>query len=120
MENKILTCIVCPRGCQISIELDDEGKIFSVSGNSCKRGAVYAENELTHPVRTVTSTVRTVSGSVTPVKTAQPVPKELVFEVMKEIAKVEVKDDIGMGDIVICNVCGCGVDVVSTSQRKIR
>ena len=53
---KELICIICPRGCHLTV--DDE---LNVSGNTCPRGAVYAKQELTHPTRTLTSTVRVVS-----------------------------------------------------------
>ena len=52
-----LTCIVCPLGCDLKVELDENKRVLSVSGNTCPRGKVYAENECVNPRRTVTSTV---------------------------------------------------------------
>ena len=57
-----LTCIICPRGCLLEVEL---GENIAVSGNLCPRGKVYAENECTNPQRTVTSTVRWVKAGPT-------------------------------------------------------
>ena len=70
-----LTCIVCPRGCNLTVELSDKGEVLSVVGNACKRGAVYAQNECTHPMRTVTSTIRCADGRIVPVKTGDVIPK---------------------------------------------
>ena len=58
---KKLTCVVCPAGCPLEVTLDESGKILSVTGNTCKRGQSYAESELTHPVRTLTTTVKLIS-----------------------------------------------------------
>jgi len=113
---RILTCIVCPRGCQLTATLE-EGRVTSVTGNACKRGVTYAENECTNPVRTVTSTVRCEGGGIIAVKTESTVPKARVFDVMKEINRTRVKNDTDIGDVVIENVCGLGVRVVATSKR---
>ena len=116
MESKRnLTCIVCPRGCQMTVTLDD-GRVVSVEGNFCKRGVTYANDECTNPRRTITSTVRCDCGAVVSVKTAGTVPKEKMFDVMKEINSVIAGDDIKIGDVIIKDVCGTGVDVVATSN----
>ena len=119
MENRILTCIVCPRGCQLTVKFDESGKIEKIDGNACKRGAAYAEDECTHPRRTVTSTVRCVTGEVVPVKTSGTVPKELVFEVMKKIALVRASSDVKIGDAVVENLLGLGVDLIVTGNKSI-
>ena len=110
-----LTCIVCPRGCALSVELDGD-KVVSVSGNICKRGATYAEAECIAPVRTVTTTVRCESGRVVSVKTSAPVPKKAVFDVMAEINKTVAPNGIKIGDVVIKNVAGTGIDILATSN----
>ena len=105
-----LICITCPRGCHLSV---DEN--LNVTGNSCPRGALYAKAELTHPVRMVTSSVNITSKieSRLPVKTKEPIPKELIFKVMDEIYKVSVKAPIKIGDVIIKDVLGTGVDIVA-------
>ena len=70
-----LTCIVCPLGCDLKVELDENKRVLSVSGNTCPRGKVYAENECVNPRRTVTSTVRCEDGSMISVKTDTTIPK---------------------------------------------
>ncbi len=113
---KNLICICCPRGCHLTV---DEN--MSVSGNFCPRGAKYAIDELTHPTRIVTSTVKVNDGSysVCSVKTASPVPKEKIFEVMEEINKVELKAPVSIGDIVIKNVLNLSVDIIATENIEL-
>ena len=105
---KTLTCIVCPVGCGIEVELEGK-KVISVSGNSCPRGAEYAENECVDPVRTVTSTVRCDDGSVIPVKTDRPIPKEKIFDCMKIINNTVAHLPISPGDVIIENVFGSNI-----------
>ena len=62
MEKRNLTCIGCPMGCQITVEFEGE-EVFSVKGNTCAIGDKYARQEVTHPERTVTSTVVVVGGA---------------------------------------------------------
>ena len=113
-----LTCIVCPRGCEMEVSLGDTGEVLSVSGNACKRGEIYANDECTHPKRTVTSTVKLENGRPLPVKTSAAVPKELVFEVMKEINRATAKNGTRIGDVIIKNVCDSGADVIATANDR--
>ena len=85
--SKELTCIVCPRGCRLTI--DDH---LNVTGNSCPRGAQYAKDEMTNPKRMITSIVRVKNreNMMVSVKTSQSIPKGKIFEVMAEIEKVSV------------------------------
>ena len=88
-ETRELTCIVCPVGCRLRAVLED-GQVVSVEGNTCKRGAQYALDELCAPKRTVTTTVRVVGGflPLVPVRTAAPVPKERIAEVLEAAPQV--------------------------------
>ncbi|MBR5143848.1 MAG: DUF1667 domain-containing protein [Clostridia bacterium] len=117
-KERLLTCIVCPRGCQMKVLLTDDGKVESVEGNFCKRGTTYANDECTNPKRTVTSTVRCKSGAVVSVKTDSTIPKGMMFDVMAEINATVAADDVKIGDVIIRNVCGTGVNVVATSNTK--
>lgn len=113
---KMLTCIVCPMGCEITVEMNDTGEVLRITGNTCKRGEEYARNEMTHPMRQLTSTVVIENGIYDrlPVILSGNIPKDKMFDVMEEIAKVSVKAPISRGDVVIENVCGLGVDVVAS------
>lgn len=108
-----LTCIICPMGCQLCVTLD-QGKVLEVSGNSCPRGAEYAKNECTHPMRTVTSTIRSEYGSRIPVKTDRPIPKEHVLDCMAVIKKLTVKTPVKPGDILFENLYGS--NLVATAE----
>ena len=116
MKTRELTCIVCPRGCNLTVKFNTDGTIAEITGNACKRGVTYAENECTHPKRTVTSTVRCTDGRIVAVKTADVIPKERVFDAMREINAVRPEGDIKIGDVIIENVAGTGVAVVATAN----
>ena len=117
MEKRELICIGCPMGCRMTVELDG-GKVTSVSGYTCPRGKTYAENEVTNPVRTVTSTVTVVGGIKERVacKTASDVPKGKIAEVMKEINAARVSAPVHIGDVLIENAADTGVAVVATAN----
>lgn len=107
-----LTCIMCPMGCSLTVTKTKSG--YEVSGNTCARGEAFGKEEITSPKRIVTSLIRTSKG-VTSVKTNIPIPKKLIFNVMKEIDKIEVKN-AKIGDIVIKNVLNTGADVIVTKN----
>ena len=113
-----LTCIVCPKGCQLKVELDGK-TVVSVTGQTCKRGQVYAETEFTAPMRTLTTTAPVEGGGVVPVKTDKTVPKELLFACMTEVNKARVSPDAKLGDIVVENILGTGANVVTTRNVKL-
>ena len=100
MTKRELTCIACPIGCQITVSFDDNGLITDVTGNTCKRGDAYARSECTAPTRSLTTTVKIVDGvdPVVPVKSSGPVPKELMFDCMKEINAVSIKAPVKIGE----------------------
>ncbi len=106
-----LVCIVCPRGCELSISDD-----LVVTGNKCPRGEVYAKKELTNPTRTVTSTIKISGSSISnvPVKTDKEIDKSKIFEVLKIIKSKEVMAPIKLGDKLIENPMGLDVNIVAT------
>ncbi|MBQ8816994.1 MAG: DUF1667 domain-containing protein [Clostridia bacterium] len=113
-----LTCIVCPKGCQLKVEL--EGKnILSVSGYTCKRGLAYAETECTAPMRTLTTTAPVEGGGVVPVKTDKPVPKELLFKCMEVVNSACVAKDAKLGDVVVENILDTGANIVTTRNVQL-
>lgn len=117
MEKRELTCIGCPLGCSITVTL--EGKeVKEVVGNTCKRGKDYACKEVTNPTRIVTSTVRLCGSEtgavVVSCKTAQDIPKGKIFDVVAALKDVVTKAPVAIGDVVLANVAGTGVDVIAT------
>lgn len=110
-----LICIVCPKGCHLEID-----ESFNVTGNFCKRGEVYAKNEITNPTRTVTSTVKLNSKilKMLPVRTDKPIAKSKMFDVMEELKKVEVNAPVNSGDIIISNILGTNINIIATRTIK--
>ncbi len=115
MTTKELTCIGCPMGCLITVQMD-KGEVVSVEGNTCQKGDIYARKEVTDPTRIVTSTVVIKDGDKPrlPVKTKSDIPKDKIFEVMKDIDAAVVTAPKHIGDVVVSNVAGTGVDVIAT------
>ena len=114
-----LICINCPLGCRLSVDDADLANI-KVSGNTCPRGATYAVNEITAPKRMVTSSVP-VAGSKTKrvsVKTSAPIAKNLIFECLEEIKKIRATAPVKIGDVLLSNVCGSGVDIIATRDAN--
>ncbi|MBR3954489.1 MAG: DUF1667 domain-containing protein [Clostridia bacterium] len=113
---KELVCIVCPNGCTLHIE--GEGKNIKIRGQKCRKGLTFAQNEMTNPMRSICSTVRTAFRDVPvlPVKVSCEIPKDKIFEVMQAINRVTVQERIGTGDIIIKNVCGTNADIIATSN----
>lgn len=112
---KDMTCIVCPIGCQMTIEEKADGG-YEVTGHTCKRGPKYAINEMTNPTRVIPTTVVIKNAMLPrlPVKTAEPIPKGQIFEAMAVINQVVVEAPIKTGDVVVKDLLGLGIDVVAT------
>lgn len=110
-----LVCIVCPRGCTLQVE--GEGETLQVTGNGCRRGADFARSEMTAPMRTLCTTVRTAFPDVPvpPVKVSAEIPKEKIFPVMEAINAVTLEKPVALGGVVLDNVLGLGVDVAAAS-----
>ena len=117
MEIRNLTCISCPMGCAITVEMDGD-EVVSVTGNTCKRGDVYARKEVTNPTRIVTSTVRVIGGKadMVSVKTKEDIPKGKIFDCVKALKGVEVEAPVRIGDVIVPDVAGTGVDIVATKN----
>lgn len=117
MEKQELICIGCPLGCMISVELS-EGKIAGITGNTCKRGENYARKEVTSPTRIVTSSVMVSGGhlDMVSVKTRTDIPKERIFDCVRALKGVTVKAPVHMGDVIVANVAGTGVDMIATKE----
>jgi len=116
---KEITCIVCPIGCKILVKTD--GKQFEVSdGHKCKRGIEYARSEALDPRRMLTSSVLVKAGEwpLVSVKSSKSIPKNKVFEVLKEIKKANIKAPINLGQIIIKNVANTKIDIIATKSIK--
>lgn len=113
---KELICISCPMGCHLKVDVENK----TVEGNTCKRGEIYGINEITNPVRIITSTVKVSEGElpVLPVKTKEPVPKDMNFRIMEALKEIQVEAPIKVGDIIVENILDIGTDIIAT--RNIR
>lgn len=104
-------------GCPLTVELEGS-EVKSVSGHTCKRGDVYARKEVTNPTRIVTSTVKVTGGSadMVSVKTREDIPKDKIFACVQALKDVVVEAPVHIGDVILSNVAGTGVDIVATKH----
>jgi CxxC motif-containing protein len=111
-----ITCIGCPMGCPVRVAAES-GKITDITGYSCKKGREYAIDELTNPTRMVTAVIP-VEGREEPlsVKTQRFIPKQKIFECLEAIRAAKVSLPVAIGDIIVPDVCGTGIDVVATKH----
>lgn len=112
--DKKLICIVCPVGCRL--EITGTTDTLEIAGNQCKRGPVYAKDEITNPTRMVCTTVKIENGihSVIPVKTDKPIQEKYKIEIMELINKAKVISPVKVGDVIISNILGTDVNIVAT------
>ncbi len=115
MEKTNLTCINCPIGCYLTVQMEN-GEVKEVAGNQCNRGIAYAKMESTNPTRMVCSSVPVTGGLVAqaPVKTRSPIPKKVIMDSVKTLVGVSLKAPVALGQVVVPNVCGTGVDIIAT------
>ncbi|MBR6309102.1 MAG: DUF1667 domain-containing protein [Lachnospiraceae bacterium] len=117
METKNLTCIGCPMGCALTVTFEPGNRdSVKVTGNTCKKGELYAIDEVTNPTRIVTGTVRVSNRKhlVAAVKTKDVIPKSKIFDVAQELMKISVEAPAKIGDVVVADICGTGSDLIIT------
>ena len=115
---KKLRCIVCPEGCPLQAEYEaDSKKIIGLEGYNCKRAIKFAEAEITNPLRLLTTTISIDSGisQRLPVRSNIPAPKEKIGPILKAVKQIRAKAPIKMGEIIIADVFGTGVDIISSA-----
>lgn len=117
MSTRELTCIGCPLGCSLNVTLEN-GEVTSVTGNTCPRGDAYARKEVTNPTRIVTSTVHVKNGvsAMVNVKTASDIPKDKIFDCIAAIKDIVVTAPVAIGDVILTNVAGTGVDIIAAKN----
>lgn len=114
MLSKELTCIICPLSCVIQVQYHN-GKV-RIDGYLCHNGKIYAEEETLSPIRTLTTTVLLENGDLPllSVRTEKPIPKKDLFEAMKALKKVKVSAPVEIGQVIIENLLGLGVNVIAS------
>lgn len=112
-------CIVCPRGCRLRV---DSSKDYEVTGNACPRGIPYGKQEAKAPMRTVTTSMKILGSDEIrcPVKTSEPIPKELMQDVVNAAKQITLHAPIHIGDVVLENVVGTGANLLSTRSLPSR
>ena len=114
---KNLICITCPVGCRLKVtgEVTDSADDLNVSGHQCKRGITYAYDEITNPVRMVCTTAKIRGGihKVIPVRTDKPIADKYKLEVVKAVNKIVLTSPVKMGDVIIPDLFGTGVNIVA-------
>ena len=112
---KEIICVICPNSCKLQVFKDDNGKV-QVEEFGCNRGIQYGKDEYTAPKRTLITTVKIENGDlpVLPVRSKEPIPKELLFKAMEVANHVSAKAPIKMGDVVIPNLLGLGIEVIAS------
>lgn len=115
------TCIACPKGCTVEVEYEGD-EIVDISGYACRRGKEYVRGEFKDPRRILTTTVK-VSGGVLPrlpVRTEEGVPKGKLECCLAEINKVDREAPVEIGETLVKDVCGTGIDVVASRSLDAR
>lgn len=119
-ETRRFFCTTCPSECALTVEVACDGsgaqRAVGVRGNRCERGRAFAEQEITRPVRILATTVAVRGGDehLLPVRTARPIPRDLHMRAMDEVRHAIVSAPVRMGDIVVENLLGTGVDLVAS------
>lgn len=120
METKNFTCTACPRGCSLTVQIENHTKqdasLITVSGNKCPKGETYGKQEAVCPMRMLTTTVASSVSGVRriPVKTSDVVPLKFFAEYMKRIRSVVVSEKCRPGDVIVKNFCTSGIDLIAT------
>jgi CxxC motif-containing protein len=112
--NDRLTCLLCPIGCELDVEI--EGERLEVRGHQCAKGIDFASEEILRPKRNLAASVplRGAANRMVSVRLSGRVPRELLFPILAEIARLRPSAPVRRGDILIPNVLGSGVDVIAT------
>ena len=112
--NRELTCILCPRGCHLTITGQPEN--LQVSGNGCKNGIRYGISECLNPVRTVTSVLRVGNrcDTMVSVKSTAPIKKADMLDFAAALRNMVVCAPVKIGDVIATNLFGA--DVVATKN----
>ena len=115
---KNLICIVCPVGCRLKVAAAGTARSaddLKVEGHVCKKGVGYAYDEITNPTRMICTTAKISGGihSVIPVRTDKPIPDRYKLEVVREVNKLALASPVRMGDVLIPDLFGTGVNIVA-------
>ena len=118
-----MICVSCPVGCMLNVRRGDDSSLdnLTVTGNQCSAGLTYAEKEMTNPTRNIATSLRVTGGDMPmlSVKTAHPIPKRAIMDVVKAVHKISVHAPVELGDVVLADAAGTGVDIVATRNVRL-
>lgn len=121
IETLQFNCTTCPSECLLTVEVERDAdghvaEVRSVTGNNCPRGDKFAHQELTCPMRVLTTTVAVSGGdeALLPVRTAEAIPLELHAKAMALIRGLVVNVPIHMGDVILPNLLNTNINLVAS------
>ena len=118
IETLQFNCTTCPSECLLTVEVERDAvaEVRSVTGNNCPRGDKFAHQELTCPMRVLTTTVAVSGGdeALLPVRTVEAIPLKLHAQAMNLIRGLVVNAPIRMGDVVFPNLLNTGIDLIAS------
>ena len=121
IETLQFNCTTCPSECLLTVEVKRGAdgavaEVYSVAGNSCPRGDKFAHQELTCPMRVLTTTVAVSGGdeALLPVRTAEAIPLALHAQAMDLIRSLVVDAPVRMGDVVLPNLLDTNINLVAS------
>ena len=121
IEKKHFTCVTCPVGCEVDVELQN-GSIVSIKGNKCDKVKEFVLQELKEPMRVLTTTVR-IEGAkwaMLPVRTDKPIPKRLFLQAMGELASIDLQAPVHISDVIKRDIAGSGANIAATRTMELR
>jgi len=121
IEKKHFTCVTCPVGCEVDVELQN-GSIVSMTGNKCDKVKEFVLQELKEPMRVLTTTVR-IEGAewaMLPVRTDKPIPKRLFLQAIEELASIDLQAPVHISEVIIRDIAGSGANIVATRTMNLR
>ncbi|WP_434131182.1 DUF1667 domain-containing protein [Sporomusa sphaeroides] len=118
---KEYTCIICPNGCELAVEIEGT-EIIAIEGAACSKGTDYVRQELVDPRRNIATSVLVANGDIplVSVRLSNPIPKAEIFAVVNEIKKVKLTAPVMLGQVIIKNVLGLNADVIATKQVGVK
>lgn len=120
IEKKYFTCVTCPVGCEVDVEVRDSN-IVSLKGNKCDKVKEFVQQELKEPMRVLTTTVR-IKGAkwaMLPVRTDKPIPKRLFTQAIAELSGIDLQAPVYISDVIVKDIAGSGANIVATRSMNL-
>ena len=108
-------CIVCPNSCHVDVDYEEQD-VNEIHGVECQKGREFILNEIRHPLRMLTGSVKVLNGKfpLVSVKTATPIPKGCLKKVGKLTRQFQVEAPVEIGQVIAKNLLGRNIELVAT------